>query len=66
MLAGYLEELNTFTQLCSKTSSLDEYNIYADIGKLKLAATPRKCGSQTADVNIKFIFAKRTGVRAKF
>ena len=33
------EELSTLTQLCS-ISSLGEDSIYADISKLKLAATP--------------------------
>ena len=40
-----LEELNTSTQLCSKTSSLGEDNIYADVSSL--SATPSfvsECG----------------------
>ena len=43
---------NASTQLCCKASSLGQDNIYADISKLKLAATPetkRKCGRQTTD-----------------
>ena len=33
--------LNTFTQLCAKTSSLGEDNVYADINSL--TATPPFC-----------------------
>ena len=67
MLARYLEELNTSTQICFKTSSLGEDNIYADISSMT-ATPPLYFGAwqllQLADVSINVVLTQRTGFRA--